>query len=719
MAIIIGGAVLVLWINAKRTKDMEHTNHLETETKLKGEIESSEKQYRELVERANDGVWMLDKNHVTLFANRRMSEITGYDELVGRPAFLFFNEESQKKIAEENKKRLRGESSRYEVGITTRDGKQIPVMISGSPRFDDKGNFLGTFGIVTDISERKKIEEELKRINEELKKGEAATLNVLSDIHETNQQLREATRQLEAFSRISSEIIQEREPAKICAITAQAIQEYSNYGRVSISLLEEDGSARHITQAGYTEEEKGRLKQKLALIKRLGQGLFENKSYRVGGCCFLPRGKKEAIKGERGWHPDDLLLIPLTGREGVMIGFILVDDPKNGRLPAVDTLRPLVLFANQAAMAIEDARLDREIRETRDYLENLVDSSVDAILTTDRKGRITFASRGASAIFGYDPEEALGRPVAEFYDKGIEEAVKIDHILRRKGKIKDYEIEIVSKDGRHVPCSLSAAILRNGGGRPIGTVGVIKDFTERKMLERELLHAEKLASLGRLTAGVMHEILNPLNIISGNVQLLQRKKDFDITPRIKKALDIIEAQVGRIVKITDGLLRFSRQKIPGRKPIHIGQLIEKTLSLVEHETRLENITIVKQFDPHTPIIQGDTDQLSQVVMNLINNARDAMPEGGTMTITTKGVEDERGSWVQVEFMDTGVGIAPENLSKIFDPFYTSKEVGKGTGLGLSVSLGIIEGHGGTISVQSKVGKGTTFSVKLPVMREES
>ena len=197
MVIVIGGAILVLRINTRRIKAEEALKHLEEERRLHQEIERSEKRYRELVEQAYEGICMVDKDDVTVFANRRMCEITGYDDLSGKPASLFLNEESQKKIAVENKKRRRGESSRYEVELTTRDRRQIPVIISGSPRFDEQGNFLGTFGIFTDISERKKNEEELKRINEELKKSEAALLNVLSDFHEANRKLKETSRELE------------------------------------------------------------------------------------------------------------------------------------------------------------------------------------------------------------------------------------------------------------------------------------------------------------------------------------------------------------------------------------------------------------------------------------------------------------------------------------------------------------------------------------------
>ncbi|MBW1702110.1 MAG: hypothetical protein JRJ11_05645 [Deltaproteobacteria bacterium] len=249
-----------------------------------------------------------------------------------------------------------------------------------------------------------------------------------------------------------------------------------------------------------------------------------------------------------------------------------------------------------------------------------------------------------------------------------------------------------------------------------------KEHETLQKAQAQIVQAEKLASIGRLTAGASHEILNPLNIISGHIQLLLMNKD--LSSRFSRHLDIMRNQSDRIAKIVKGLLQFSHHSKPRIGEVKINDLIERVLSMFEHEARFHSIEIIKEIDPNLPSIMGDDEKLSQVLFNLLSNARDAMPKGGTLRISAKASANNdqlsgESDFIEIRFQDTGCGISEENIGKIFDPFFTLKEDGNGIGLGLSLSYGIIQEHGGTISVESKVNEGTNFAIYLPVIQNSS
>lgn len=237
--------------------------------------------------------------------------------------------------------------------------------------------------------------------------------------------------------------------------------------------------------------------------------------------------------------------------------------------------------------------------------------------------------------------------------------------------------------------------------------------------QSEIAQAEKLASMGRLTAGACHEILNPLNIISSHVQFMQM--DDDLKPNISDYLNIMHLQSNRIAAIVQGLLQFSRSGMQNLIKIKINDVIESALAQARHELKLDKIRIVKKLDNNLPVITGDMANLSKVFIILVSNAIDAMPKGGELTISTKICNKKeiitgKSDFIETMFYDTGCGISIENIRKIFDPFFTTKEAGAGTGLGLALSYGIIRDHGGIINVKSEVDKGTEFAIYLPIKK---
>jgi signal transduction histidine kinase len=243
-----------------------------------------------------------------------------------------------------------------------------------------------------------------------------------------------------------------------------------------------------------------------------------------------------------------------------------------------------------------------------------------------------------------------------------------------------------------------------------------RDHESLQKAQHQILQAEKLASIGRLTAGASHEILNPLNILSGYIQMLNLQGDSD--ERTARYLAIMSEQVERISKIVNGLYQFSQAAGSNKEKVQINALVRKVFQLFEHEHKYDHIHNVMNLEENLPPIQGNTDTLSQVLFIMLSNARDAMPNGGELSVSTKRVfsentAEETGEWIEIQFRDTGHGIPEAEINRIFDPFFTTKASTNGTGLGLSLSYGIIQNHGGAIRVESQVNKGTTFTIRLP------
>lgn len=362
----------------------------------------------------------------------------------------------------------------------------------------------------------------------------------------------------------------------------------------------------------------------------------------------------------------------------------------------------------------EEIGLEEKIRQIERHLTSVVESASDLVFSADTRGRILTWNVTAEKITGHSREELEGRTLVTLFTKRDRGAIRSIFNEIKKGRWTDnYECDLRKADGSIASISWGFGGIRNDKGKVIGLMGVGRDLTERKEMELKLLQTERLASLGQLSAGVAHEINNPLGIIATTVDTLlgrERKDQFKIT-----SLERIKAQVERSARIVDNLLNFSRPKKPDMRPLEASEVLEETLSLIEHQLKLDNIEVIREFTPNLPKIMGDRSQLQQVFMNMIQNAHNAMPNGGKLYIVTKP-DDSSVSFIQVVFSDLGVGISHKDLPHIFDPFYTTREISGGTGLGLSVSYSIVQRHNGSISVESTPGKGTTFFIKLPISK---
>ncbi len=363
----------------------------------------------------------------------------------------------------------------------------------------------------------------------------------------------------------------------------------------------------------------------------------------------------------------------------------------------------------------EKKRAEQALLYSEERFRAISATASDAIVMTDNDGIISLWNKAAEVIFGYSEEEAIGKSLLETI---IPEENSEAH-LKGFAKFKDTgqgafvgntnRLSATRKDGTEIPIEISISTVKLKD--KWCAIGILRDITERLKSEEQLRISYKMASLGRLTAGVFHEVLNPVNIISSHIQLLVMAAEKG--SREEADLKSVQEEIKRIIKITESLLKFSRTGEGISEELEMNDLLEETLSIVEPDMKIENIKFKRKFDDNLLPIIASKDQLRQVFLNLITNARDAMPEGGTIMVSTENITGGEVPFVRIKVTDTGFGIDNVNKDKIFEPFFTTKREGKGTGLGLSTSYRIIEDHGGEMIMDSIKGKETTFRIDLP------
>jgi PAS domain S-box-containing protein len=340
----------------------------------------------------------------------------------------------------------------------------------------------------------------------------------------------------------------------------------------------------------------------------------------------------------------------------------------------------------------------------------IVEAAPIGMLLVDESGTIVMVNASALRQFGYEREELLGQAVEML----IPGPSRSDHRQHRAGFIKvpqkrsmgsRRELFGLRKDGSEFAVEIGLTPIQTTKG--MGVVASIVDISERKRLEIQLRQAERLAELGTLASGMAHEIGTPMNVILGRAEyLLQRTAD----EGMKKGLATIITQVERITKVMNQLLAFARRRTPERRAVDLGGIVDDSLEMFQERVAQSRITVEKAIEANMPSVRADPDQLIQVLINLVMNSIHAMPEGGRLRLSLA----RENSHVRLGVSDTGHGMPEEIRSKVFEPFFTTKDFGKGTGLGLTVVKGIIEEHGGTITVESAVDKGTTFWIRLPL-----
>ncbi len=610
--------------------------------------------FQAIAELGNDGILVFDKNHRIEFANRMASEITGFpNAALLKMSMLSLLDNPHQSFVEDIfiHPEQYGEKTCAEVHLITSAGEIKEAEICIALAKTSHGIHKG-YAYLKDITDRKKFESDLKKSEEKLRR---------------------------LFDRV----------------------------RHGLFISSKEGKFLECNQAlldmlGYADKEEF---LKIDIIR----DLYVNPKDRE---IFMERTERD------GFVKD--LEVEFHKKNGEKITILLTGHPIKNEKDEIIGYEGINLDIT------ERKRIEDELREANEFFTNLIESSVDGIIAADMKGNIFIFNKGAETLNGYKAEEVIGKMhITQIYPPGI--AKEIMHRLRSPdyggiGKLLPCQFNVVSKEGEVIPIQISASLIYNRAGQEVASVGIFTDLRPRLLMEKklqetyiQLVSCEKMASLGKLAAGIAHEINNPL----GGILIYSSLMLEDLPEEDLKRGDLarIVQEAGRCKEIVKGLLEFARQTEPKREPTDINRAINDGLFFLVNQALFHNIRIVKEFDSFLPFARGNAGQLKQVFMNIIVNAAEAMHGNGTLTIRTSVSTDRKTVWI--EFKDTGEGIPEENLSRIFDPFFTTKDVGKGTGLGLATSFGIIEEHGGKISVRSKIGEGATFVIELPVHLEKS
>jgi two-component system NtrC family sensor kinase len=371
------------------------------------------------------------------------------------------------------------------------------------------------------------------------------------------------------------------------------------------------------------------------------------------------------------------------------------------------------LKKNKSKIPVPTNKKVTDINSLSKFWSNIIDNSPDAIVTIRKGGEIIIFNRAAEKLLGYRKDEVIGRMnITNIYPFGQAKVIMKD--LRSAeyggpGLLEKREFLLLDKNGWEIPVYISASILYDEE-KEIGSVGVFTDLREKRELEKQLLRTEKLSSLGKLAAGIAHEINQPLTGVLTFAHLLLKKFKDDEPTRLD--LELIVRETTRIKKIVQGVLDFGRETPMKKECQTVEEILDNTLEIIIHQERFFGINLIKKYGAHIPPVMVDSSRMEQVFLNIIFNAQEAMSGSGTLTVQTR----KTSYGVEVDLSDTGPGIPEGILDKIFDPFFTTKDSteGLGMGLGLAVSYGIVKKHNGDIQVTSSPESGTTFTIKLPL-----
>jgi two-component system NtrC family sensor kinase len=428
--------------------------------------------------------------------------------------------------------------------------------------------------------------------------------------------------------------------------------------------------------------------------------------------------RRVGLREVESWRETGIhYFVPCVSKEGTIAVMALGRKASTEPLSSED-MALLAAVAAQAATALENGRLYRQLRmkadeleRMREFSENILESLNDGLAVVNRDDRIVRWNRRLEELYGLRHEDAVTRRLDDVFSSSFFEVLRSARHESMEGAAF-YRVPLTTKHQppRRLLVNVATTPLRESDGAIAGTIVIIEDISSRVQLEEQLQISEKMASIGLLAAGVAHEVNTPLTGISSFTQmLLQGARPDD--PKTK-VLEKIERQTFRAAKIVNGLLNLARPTQTDAGPVEINAVINDVLSLLEHQFRTGRIQVRKELATAAPVVQGIEYKLQQVFLNLFLNARDAMPRGGWLTIATRMNGTSEAATVEVS--DTGSGIPADQMSRIYDPFFTTKELGKGTGLGLSITYGIVQEHGGTMTCDSVVGQGTRFTLTLPL-----
>jgi PAS domain S-box-containing protein len=634
------------------------------------EIRRLEEGYRDLIENSPEMILKLDQEGRFVHVNVTGLDKLGYtQEVMFRKRLWDIVPPDCRPTVQEYMARLATEGrGSLETVFLTQNGSRLDVEIHATVLFDrGSGGFVYTRAFVRDITARKALEAQIRQHTEGLEQEVARRTKDLSASQERYKIL---------FDEAADSVIMVNPGGGIIAVNRrqEAILKYPEeqlVGRRFIDLI---------------------LPKYRPAVAALIQEI-------LGGAHKTPTVEVKVF--DRAGRPVPMEL-DLTGLRSGAMTYVMVqlrDITERKHLE-----RQLQEYSESLEVKVRERT--REIAETKTYLENLLENANDVIYTLDLDQRFTYVNNKVE-IWGYKKEDLIGRPYLSLMSRrhrGKRLRATLDI-----GTKQAYEVEILTRMGEPRNVMVSVSPFKDNEGQIVGVLGIARDITEKKRLEQQVLNAEKLASVGKLAAGVAHEINNPLG---GILNCLYNLRKGNLPPdRQAEYVVSMEEGLRRVQKIVRQLLDFSQQHDPELSPTEVNPLIERVLALTSYAFEGTGVRLRRELASDLPPLMADRHMIGQVLMNLLLNAVQAIKGEGIVTVRSR----KDGGWCAIEIEDTGCGISPDVLPKIFDPFFTTRAQGEGTGLGLSVSLGIIERHGGEITVRSEVGKGAVFTVRLPAL----
>ena len=647
----------------------------------------SEEKYRRLFETSKDVVFFCDSEGYFIDINQAGVDLFGYESKnkilkLNLAQHLFFNPDEGKIIKEMVYRN--GFIKDYEVELKKKDGIKVPSLMTSNLRRDERNNVVGYEGIIIDLTERKRIEQEKDIVNN-INKILASKL----DIREVFKSLTAELNQVIDFDRMSVTLLDDkREEFLIFAVS----KDYDSSG-----LEEGMHYSKYGTLAGKVVDN-----GEVYMVNDTSRGAFSTD----------PILYKEGIKSR--------MAFPLIYK-GETIGSVNFGSRKVNNFSENQLFDFVNKIAPQLAIAIDNTRLFDKIRESEEKYRNLVEDIEDVIFRMDKSGRYLFLNNALQKVTGYFPPEFYETPsiATEMIHKDDEKLVKetMQKILNDELKVsKDLEYRVYCKNGKELWLSQNTYPIKNKNGSIVGIEGIIRDITDKKKIEEQIRRSERLASIGELAASIAHEIRNPLGAISNSVCML--KQDLSLNGDDQKLFEMVVEETDRLNNIITNFLTFAHPAEYHFAKTDILAIINETLLLLEQDERFnEKIKIIKVYENNIPKVYLDQNWIRKVFWNLLVNSIDAMPRGGKIHIHVRRPNVPNNEEIEIVVADTGKGIPPEIMKKIFEPFFTTKKT-KGTGLGLSIVHRIVDNHGGVIDVKSERNKGTAFTIRLPIKNKQ-
>ncbi len=680
-----------------------------------------EKMLFNVLNAVDEGIFLVKLDGTIIEANDALLHVlqVSRSDCIGRQLEYFIDHLDRQRFREEMHRVLSKEAIGIETKALHKDRTIFPAEIKASLLKDSAGKPYAIVGIIQDITRRVQAQERVAK----------------------------TTRELTALMKSSTKIIRTKDLQKRLKAIAQAIQGLG-WRRVLITLTDENLETTDIVSVGLTPEEEKYLWENRqpgqVWLERLGP---KYDRFKIGEFYYLPWSDpfvrnhfKDGVVDSKiskeemvDWDPQDLLYAPLRLPGGRIEGRISIDDPIGGRRPTKESLAPLELFVHQAAVAIENAYLIRDleaaknqVKEYADQLELKVDERTRELNELEKKyesvvenandgisivqdGMFVFVNKKMAEMSGYPIQDWLGKELLWLVSK--ENREKLEKELSRlmpKGSglrhifPRTLTLRILTREGKELPLETTSTMIKYKGKPAILTFA--RDMTEKERMQKQLENAQRLAVIGELAASVGHDLRNPLTAIKGASYYLKMKLSSKMNKKSKEMLNIIENDIQYSNKIINDLLDFSKDIHLNRAKTSVKSIVEETLAKMEFPKKVKIIDLTNKDDEALV----DATQMSRVFQNIIKNAIEAMPKGGQLQIMSEKVSHS----LKITFRDTGIGISKENMSKLGSPLFTTKA--KGVGMGLAICKRLTEAHGGSLSIESREGAGTSVTVTVPI-----